>query len=248
MGGPRRTPSPLPGFEPAATSTEQPEPRRNIVQRFAQRHRKEPKPSPTRYDIERPEEPPMLDRRPSRRPSAPMEPIPEAQSPRPSADIPERRVSEHPNEPIFVKEEEEPTPVVQRNARPPSPSSTEREPSKTHEPSPEPILSRQPSLQPEKLESPKPESTASTAETTRTLTPEPKPKTPEPNVEPSTPVQRSASLPSEGKTPEAAPPTEPASRSEPDTSPNDKPSLLKRIRTGFHHDNAEFKAKANTLF
>jgi hypothetical protein len=202
MGGPRRIPSPLPVSESAAPSTEQPEPRRNIVQRFAQRYRKEPKPSPTQYDIERPEEPPLLDRRPSRRLSAPMEPIPEAQSPCLSADIPEHRMSKHPNEPIFAKEEE-PAPVLQRNARPPTPASVEGEPSQTHEPSPEPLISRQPPPQLEKLESPKPEPTA---EKPRTSTPQPKLKTPEPDGEPSIPVQRSTSLPSEGKASEAARP------------------------------------------
>ncbi|KAF2449462.1 hypothetical protein P171DRAFT_427660 [Karstenula rhodostoma CBS 690.94] len=139
MGGPRRTPSPPLVSEPAVPSTEQLKLKRNIVQLFAQRHRKEPEPSPTRYDIERPEEPPVLDRRPSRRLSAPMEPIPEAQSPRPSTDIPERQVSEHPNKPIFVKEEE-PTPVVQRSARATSPAPEDEHP-KTREPSPEPVVS-----------------------------------------------------------------------------------------------------------
>ncbi|KAL5376539.1 hypothetical protein DPSP01_010448 [Paraphaeosphaeria sporulosa] len=236
MGGPRRTPSPPVVAEPALPGPEQAEPKRNIVQRFAQRHRKEPKPSPTRYDIERPEEPPVLDRRPSRRLSAPMEPIPEAQSPRPSADKPQRRVSEHPNEPIFVKEET-PTSFVQRNARSPRPEPGEEHP-KTPEPSSEPVLSRQPSSQTEKPESPRPE-----PEQEKPRTP-----TPEPEIKTSTPVQRTASLQSEDKTLEAASPTEPAPTSEPDTSPNNKPSLLKRIRSGIHHDNEAFKAKAHTLF
>ncbi|KAL1594440.1 hypothetical protein SLS60_010200 [Paraconiothyrium brasiliense] len=89
---------------------------------------KGPKPTPTRYDIEKPEEPPVLDRLPNRRLSAPMEPIPEVHSPRPSRDIPERP--------------KEPSPVLQRNAHPSGPV---QETAKTHEPNAEPTTLRQPS-------------------------------------------------------------------------------------------------------
>lgn len=80
---------------------------------------------------------------------------------------------------------------------------------------------------------------------------EPKPKTSGPETEPATPIVRAASFPSEDKGSEAPPQTEPASvsaLSEPDNSPKDKPSLLKRIRSSVHHDNNAFKAKAHTLF
>ncbi|KAF1977510.1 alpha/beta-hydrolase [Bimuria novae-zelandiae CBS 107.79] len=84
LGGPRHRPSPLLVSDPAAPTTEQLQPKLSIVQRFAQRlprsHEK-PNTAPARYDIGRPEEPPALDRRFTRRLSPPMEPIPEAEKP-----------------------------------------------------------------------------------------------------------------------------------------------------------------------
>ncbi|KAF2243693.1 hypothetical protein BU26DRAFT_107150 [Trematosphaeria pertusa] len=85
--------------------------------------KKEPTPAAAPVDIERPEDPPSFDeqRRPSRRLSAPMEPIPESASPRPSVDLRRpsgsppaggHRLSAHPNAPIIV---EEPTPISPRN-------------------------------------------------------------------------------------------------------------------------------------
>lgn len=236
LGGPRDTPSPLPTSEPATPKLEaiaEPQ-RRNIVQRIAMRRpssKKEPTPAAAPVDIERPEDPPSFDeqRRPSRRLSAPMEPIPESASPRPSVDLRRpsgsppaggHRLSAHPNAPIIV---EEPTPIVQRNAAPPSRAPTElttEEPPKSRQPSrvaSEPavlVASRKPSAAPSKPASPAPE-------------PEPMP-----------PVQRSASLPPEDVPPEDKAPTRAPTRANSvatEPAASRKPSVLQRMRTGWRH-------------
>ncbi|KAJ4295345.1 hypothetical protein N0V90_007356 [Kalmusia sp. IMI 367209] len=178
---------------------------------------------------------PPFDRRPSRRLSAPMEPIPEANSPRPSED---RRIGEHPDETNSIREQAPPL-LVQRNADPSGPTPSKHpaeEPPVSRESSPKPVLSsRKSTPPPEQPASPNP-------------APNPQPKEPTPpEPVPTTPVQRSVSLPSEEKPSEAASPPEPAPLSEPDTSSDRKPSLLKRIRSGFQHDN-DLKAKAHSLF
>lgn len=153
LGGPRETIPTLPVFEPAVLDTEQPEPKRNFVQRIIQgsfkTRRTELKPKSEDHSNESLEATPVLDRKPTRRLSARMESIPEAQSPRPSV---ERRLSEHPTEIINTKEKN-PGSFVHPSEHPSSPSSssdTVGEPPNPLEPNPVPNITQQSTSDPER--------------------------------------------------------------------------------------------------